>query len=606
MTLTQQEIIIIASIVGAILLSLVICIIICCYCKYKNGYKSIHSNETADNPPGDDANEVRSLLDSDELPHADSIILEQPKEFVSALSLGIITELNSNSNSNIVFDNNEPKSSKSIISDFVIDSKYNEEYEDNGISNYILLEQINEVIEEQKLNLKDESLEKHICDALDINYKSPMQKRVQQNIFELQRQNGIPQLQLLLSIPTPLQFSEDNEEEELKRNYSLNVPQAPSFYKDIKNMFLTEMNKLLNGYTKDKLWKECNNFNCNNEITKHNNDIYKCPCIKRICVFLKIYKQFYTQISTHTIVHQMDDCFIMSEYNYTTLCNDFQHIHGIHMLRRHEMQKIICCQLMNDYGCEKADTKEKKMCNISSRRTKINRQKILKFDENALFPNKLDDIHSYFLHSTMFEEKHIKKSDYKEEDESDPDDEIEDENAPTKTIYDGRDDKKWINTVSNIDITKETKIYRTLVKNAGIFRWQGATGFTSTNRGTLSHIKPKWKNCKMEILYNTYHALSMDNWAQIVIKAKEFKKTFGAERIRTQYDGCFEDYALGHKHEWKKGATPTTKEIMVIKLYTDWDELQFELKKCFRIESIHDILQQYSLRDIDVDSLRKA
>eukprot|EP01084_Bolivina_argentea_P026277 48843_1 len=45
---------------------------------------------------------------------------------------------------------------------------------------------------------------------------------------------------------------------------------------------------------------------------------------------------------------------------------------------------------------------------------------------------------------------------------------------------------------------------------------------------------------------------------------------------------------------------------MVIKLYTDWDELQFELKKCFRIESIHDILQQYSLRDIDVDSLRKA
>eukprot|EP01084_Bolivina_argentea_P115585 205524_1 len=52
---------------------------------------------------------------------------------------------------------------------------------------------------------------------------------------------------------------------------------------------------------------------------------------------------------------------------------------------------------------------------------------------------------------------------------------------------------------------------------------------------------------------------------------------------------------MGHKAEWKSGEIPTMKEITVIKLYTDWDELQAELKKCFRLESVDDIVNNYSL-----------
>ena len=88
----------------------------------------------------------------------------------------------------------------------------------------------------------------------------------------------------------------------------------------------------------------------------------------------------------------------------------------------------------------------------------------------------------------------------------------------------------------------------------------------------------------------------MDNWLQTVIKGTEFKKTFDCDKIRSKQDGSFTDHVLGHYATWKAGEIPTAHEIVVLKLYTDWDDLQFELKKCFRLESVEDVLQQYSLR----------
>ena len=37
----------------------------------------------------------------------------------------------------------------------------------------------------------------------------------------------------------------------------------------------------------------------------------------------------------------MSDCFVMDDYDYTSLLNDFQHIHEYHMVNNHEMQKIM-------------------------------------------------------------------------------------------------------------------------------------------------------------------------------------------------------------------------------------------------------------------------
>ena len=87
-----------------------------------------------------------------------------------------------------------------------------------------------------------------------------------------------------------------------------------------------------------------------------------------------------------------------------------------------------------------------------------------------------------------------------------------------------------------------------------------------------------------EVLNNDYHELSIDNWNSTLLKATEFKKTFECEKLRTKQSGCYQDHVFGYDARWKKCETPSIKEIMVLKLYTDWDLLQFELKKCFRLE----------------------
>ena len=38
----------------------------------------------------------------------------------------------------------------------------------------------------------------------------------------------------------------------------------------------------------------------------------------------------------------------------------------------------------------------------------------------------------------------------------------------------------------------------------------------------------------------------------------------------------------------------TIQDIMVIKLYTDFTKLQSELKKSYRLESVNDVIEQYS------------
>ena len=48
----------------------------------------------------------------------------------------------------------------------------------------------------------------------------------------------------------------------------------------------------------------------------------------------------------------------------------------------------------------------------------------------------------------------------------------------------------------------------------------------------------------------------------------------------------FEDQVMGTTQRWKKGEEPTLQEIVTMKLYTDFDKLQFAFKKCFRFESI--------------------
>ena len=60
------------------------------------------------------------------------------------------------------------------------------------------------------------------------------------------------------------------------------------------------------------------------------------------------------------------------------------------MVNNHEMQRLICMELVNKFECQFEE------CKIVIRRTRERRDS-LKFDKASLYITKLDDIHSYFL-----------------------------------------------------------------------------------------------------------------------------------------------------------------------------------------------------------------
>ena len=66
-----------------------------------------------------------------------------------------------------------------------------------------------------------------------------------------------------------------------------------------------------------------------------------------------------------------------------------------------------------------------------------------------------------------------------DQNETDTETKGEDEDIPTESEYRGEADMRWLRTIDDIDIEKdENKAYKRLIRNGGIFRWQGSTGFT--------------------------------------------------------------------------------------------------------------------------------
>ena len=88
-----------------------------------------------------------------------------------------------------------------------------------------------------------------------------------------------------------------------------------------------------------------------------------------------------------------------------------------------------------------------------------------------------------------------------------------------------------------------------------------------------------------EALHNKYAPLNVDGWNQTLRKTKVMHKSQYMYTIRTKHDGSFSDQITGHKAEWKRNVKITVPEVMTLKIYTDFDKLQFELKKCFRAPS---------------------
>ena len=74
-----------------------------------------------------------------------------------------------------------------------------------------------------------------------------------------------------------------------------------------------------------------------------------------------------------------------------------------------------------------------------------------------------------------------------------------DDASPIFMTYVGKtEDEEWLRKITPEENDGETseEIYRRLVENIGIFRWQNAHGFrTGQNRG-LQHLRQKYANIK--------------------------------------------------------------------------------------------------------------
>eukprot|EP01083_Nonionella_stella_P257524 881385_1 len=164
--------------------------------------------------------------------------------------------------------------------------------------------------------------------------------------------------------------------------------------------------------------------------------------------------------------------------------------------------------------------------------------------------------------------------------------------------YIGRkEDEAWWENIDSIEINLEHKGINSginrgfgeLVSKMGIFRYQSAHGFRCGQNRGLHHLKPRFKNIKEEVLHNCYYPLSVSTWNQTVRKSKVFFQSWARHKMRTLYDGQYNDQITGVRTIWHRGCEITLTEIVTFKLYTDYDKLQFHLKKCFRWETIMDI-----------------
>eukprot|EP01084_Bolivina_argentea_P288190 494619_1 len=345
-----------------------------------------------------------------------------------------------------------------------------------------------------------------------------------------------------------------------------------------------------------------------------------CNCLKRIRCILREYNL----INNDTLV--ANRILIKDKYEHQQLFNDFFHVKIIHIDNNNALAQQLCVRFVNEIGCTKSND-----CQAFLRHhSKKNQDKLQR---------ECDKVHVYFLHSTIqfgnaphqinvqqemqMDERNkmpdftrgLTHSNYDEEladtDVPEPEYSIQshsvsktsyvseinenksdaDETSVTKKSYVGkREDNLWWHDVTGAK--KQEQIYRILVEKMGVFRWQNPHGFGPGQNRQMCHYKPKFKNIKQEALHNPYEPLSQDSWNQTISKSKVFERSWASKKIRSQCKGFYDDRVTGHYEQWREDKEIDIESIVTLKLYTDFDKLQFALKKCFRYEAIHDILNQ--------------
>ena len=129
-------------------------------------------------------------------------------------------------------------------------------------------------------------------------------------------------------------------------------------------------------------------------------------------------------------------------------------------------------------------------------------------------------------------------------------------------------------------------LYDKLVESMGQFQWQSAHGFRARKERGLSQLKPKYANVDEEALNKPHSPLSVNDWNSRLKKSLQFTQTWSGKKIRTRHKSPYNDQSQRTRDEWTRGVPLNSREIIKLKLYTDFDILQSELKKCFRLDGM--------------------
>merc|ERR1711923_672366 len=65
-----------------------------------------------------------------------------------------------------------------------------------------------------------------------------------------------------------------------------------------------------------------------------------------------------------------------------------------------------------------------------------------------------------------------------------------------------------------------------------------------------------------------------------------------------KYDSHFDDQITGNTTQWVKGEDLSMQNVVTLKLYTDFDDLQWAMKQCFRLETMADTKQEHHEREL--------
>ncbi len=358
-------------------------------------------------------------------------------------------------------------------------------------------------------------------------------------------------------------------------------------YKEIQRYSQEQLSNLLqmqddNYFTSQDLLIECTKCSANDK-----EDIYShCESIQRIIIVLTVYKKLMNYPALWRKVSLLPILIFRDIYTETEMDNDFTHIRE-HMKTNIKFRNQLQAEFETSFKCIDSDKCDRDQMYQYSEHMKT---------EDIVFQQHCDKIHSYFMHpysedvnKPNLHKIHSKINLYSEN------------KKKSEKGYIGKaEDEKWWDYKQNED---NKSIYRQLVENMSIFRWQSPHGFTSKQHHGIMHLKPKYKNVKEEALQNPYYPLSTDSWNQTVRKSKVFFQSYARKQITTCYDGIYDDKIAQQITEWKKDDVISLPEITTFKLYTDFDKLQYELKQCFRFETISDI---FTLKNFDPNNSDKG